>query len=273
MTKFLNAAKSVFGNRPVDYVTAILASTEKIGKSDRLVYFKINQVNAEAKKIVAGVQAALDAASKKASLVVISESLTPLSVGKGFFSVIAKNAVASLDYSDDSLKDKHVISANVFKDDSDNVWKLIGEGENRRLVQVSDEDQTEILKNAYNLNTRAQMASVIAQQSAINAGNFVSFYDTEKSVMASGFVSHYDYDLNKVVIVSEDLNAVGVEEDAILAAVPCPVAEKESVATAAVSDTAIEHAQSYINYLRTLYGADNSLIQGLKDLLKKKAYV
>ncbi len=58
------------------------------------------------------------------------------------------------------LKSLKVLSSNVFMDDDSAIWKLVGDGENRRLVQAINEDLSQILASRVAKSSNVVLANV-----------------------------------------------------------------------------------------------------------------
>jgi hypothetical protein len=90
-------------------------------------------------------------------------------------------------YSDESVGKMMPIQANLFTE-NDNIWKVVGEGDNRQLIQVSREDYVGMLENRRKiagLMTASDSNSLIPFAS----GDYVSFFNHNVEKMDFGTVA------------------------------------------------------------------------------------
>lgn len=216
----------------------------------------------DGKTVLAAVNSLLENVYGDSSYVAVAGSVYPIDINGRLFRLAVKRHTISLPYNDESLKGKHVINANVFKDETDNkLWKAVGEGDNRRLVLISEEDQTDVLKRLYNPNLRVAVASII-EKTFFMQGDCVAFYNEEKAEVDFGLAAAYDNENDKVSVITA-ADVVEVPSIAVLASTPA-ADPSSKIVTAGAADA----LQMYVNYLRSYYGGDNPLIKGYTDLLK-----
>ena len=87
----------------------------------------------------------------------------------------------------DTLKKEGFIhvAANVFSDPEDNMWSVVGEGANKRLVQESMEDYEAILSSR--LSRRRVHAAVENETPTFSNGDYVFYYSPTSSEVRAGF--------------------------------------------------------------------------------------
>jgi len=264
LSRLLTATASIAGLASVP-VGISVAEVHKLNK-DSIFDFEVNSnLGHTGEEIIAGVNSYLKEVTNSDNYTAVAGSLFPIDETGFRFRVAVKRNTVSLAYNDENLKDKHVISANVFKDASDDLWRLVGEGDNRRLVQISEEDQTEILKRAYNPNLKRALASVY-KELPCEAGDFVAYYNEDTASVEFGLAASYN-DKNKTIgVVSKDKKElVTAPSVAILAST-----NAVDFRTTSLEATASDALQQYINYLRSYYGENNALIEGFQSFLTSK---
>lgn len=97
---------------------------------------------------------------------------------------VALNAPAK-SYDTDGLKGMKVIAENVFADAQDKIWRAVGEGDSRMLVQDTEDDLSSLLvtRGSHSIAT----ASVDIQlEEAYAAGDGVLWYDADAEEVRSG---------------------------------------------------------------------------------------
>jgi len=262
MTKFnrlMTTAAAVAAKAPIGPAVE-LGEVHKL-KSDMIIDIDTLDKK-DGKTIIAAVNSLLENTFGNANYVAVAGSIYPIDNNGRLFRLAVKRHTTSLPYNDESLKGKHVINANVFKDETDNkLWKAVGEGDNRRLVLISEEDQTDVLKRLYNPNLRVAVASA-AEKSFVSQGDCVAFYNEEKAEVEFGLAASYD-NKDDVITVVTSSEVLDVPSIAVLACTPA--ADPISKVTTASTEDAM---QQYVNYLRSYYGGDNALIQGYMEVLK-----
>jgi hypothetical protein len=79
-----------------------------------------------------------------------------------------------------------LVRANVFQDGNENMWRGVGEGKNKRLVQVSSEDFEAIL------NARKQRNPITAAYSPLHCedGDYVQYFNPTTAALDFGFLVH-----------------------------------------------------------------------------------
>jgi hypothetical protein len=109
-------------------------------------------------------------------------------------SMVVANII-SKPYKEETTAGMRVIQANVFMDNESAIWKVVGKGENRRLVQNIREDFKSLITSRINSSRNELIASVINKgvpQIEVNPGDFVLFYNTESNAVDCGFALSED---------------------------------------------------------------------------------
>lgn len=113
------------------------------------------------------------------SLYSIDDSHVPM------YRCILFSKVESRPYDDENVKGMVATVANQFTDENDEIWKVIGSGKNKRLVQISEDDFDQILE------ARRQRNPVVASFNAIipyENGDYVRFFNNTMAAMDFGHV-------------------------------------------------------------------------------------
>lgn len=109
------------------------------------------------------------------------------------------------DYSEQNLRGMRAVSANVFADDSDNsIWRVIGDGDNRALVQNMKEDFSALLAARLERRAEAVVTANYAGEVPAN-GDYVYYYNPEFYQTGFGFaLTSSD---NKLQVYDRERNA------------------------------------------------------------------
>ncbi len=240
-------------------VAITLAKVTKLEK-DAIIHFNMASDH-DAATTLAGINEFLsDIGADKFEAV--AGSVFPIDKNARTYAAALKAKTVSLPYNDENLKNKLMISANVFKDESDDtMWRVQGSGESARIVQVSDEDQTEILRNVYNSSAKLALASSF-DKTVVLCGDMCAFYNEASAEVEFGIAVDATETGYKLV-TSKDKEVIEVVREAILAMTETEVGDYVATASDAVSAL-----QEYINYTRSLYNEKNEYITALESLLK-----
>lgn len=176
---------------------------------------------------------------------------------------IAAVNVESRPYTAESVKDMKLITANVFADKDDFMWTVVGEGENKRLVQTSEQD-FEALLTAAKSRRHSSVVAFVETELDVRPSDFTMFFNPASGEVDSGFAVTLEDGTFAVLSFTSGI-AVPVNKQCILIAAQDERFAKQPVT--AMSDG----AQAYIDYLRSLYGEDNDYIRAFVDALKKHA--
>ena len=185
--------------------------------------------------------------------------------------VIVKANIESHAYSDENVSKLglHLTTANVFVDDSNLVWKLIGEGDSRRIVLTSTDDYAKILASK-----RANMLIQAALDTDLSFefGDYVMFYNTASDQLDFGFAVNENDVLSrnsgKVEKVSAAalLEAAGYEEvNAMTKHMQLPGEAHNKILAGAKN-----HKEIFLDYWRKLYEG-TPIYSKLEQMLKQSA--
>jgi len=204
------------------------------------------------------------------SLFSISTSHVPM-----YRAIIAANA-ESKPYSEEAVKGMTAVQANVFQDSDDNLWKLVGTGNDRRIVQVGNEDFDALL--AAKQSRQAITASYSAHVE-YDDGDYVAFFNPITASIDYGFLTvrangqHY-------VLPRASSQETKIIPDQVVeaAAVHSVEIEKGKVmqGPAQWRQNAIEAgnygAKAYLDYTRTLYGG-TAFFKRLEEAIRHNGVV
>lgn len=182
--------------------------------------------------------------------------------------------LTSMEYTDESVKGMHVVRANVFTDESDNMWKVVGEGKSRRLVQMSEDNLDEILASRRARNV--VHASYTPDVTFAN-GDYVFYFDPKVNEVVAGFGLHTDK--GSVVIERESCEMRPVAPQQVVeafvgAALKSDTNEDLSLKVPPYKALATFDggmAKEYLEYARKLYGGTRFFTELEKWVSKKKS--
>lgn len=181
-------------------------------------------------------------------------------------------------YEEDTVKGMTVVTANVFSDEGDDMWKVVGEGNSRRLVQMSEDNLDELLASRCARNNNVIHASYTPDLAIAN-GDYVFYFDQKDHEVRAGFALH-TADKGTVVIERESgemrpIVPFQVVEAYIGAALKDPNTKEDyslkvpSYRATASFDGGM--AKEYLDYARKLYGGTRFFSELEKWVGKKKA--
>lgn len=160
-------------------------------------------------------------------------------------------------YTEASTKGMKLITANMYEDSNEDIWNVVGEGNDRNLVQLSDDDSEAIM--AARISKRSVTASTVDDVNfEVQNGDYVLAYDLVKDTVVSGFLLSFDDGIKVVdrnnlrnVTISHQGQIVACVEGASLNAdnKGLNINNKEIVATFTA-----DQAKAYLDYARVLYG-------------------
>jgi hypothetical protein len=177
-------------------------------------------------------------------------------------------------YNDDNLKNMKLVTANVFSEDSDKIWEVRGEGDDRVLVQIAGDNIEELLKTR---QERYQIATA-AMHALDDFGNFRNgdylLYMSTSEVLRGGFGWHlangndkspYVYDRRDKQLVRISPYQVveiasGLDEEYSVKF------DKPQEETAALSSEAVRH---YLDYMGRLFKG-TAYFTKLEQLMRDK---
>ena len=142
-----------------------------------------------------------------------------------------------------------VLAANIFEDSNSNIWRVVGEGDDRRIVMTSSDNLHEILSSKLSrkiVTTRTKLPTSVAAKT----GDFCKFFNATAGAMDFGFaVEHED---GKFSVVTEK----GEVE-----------ATRDSVVASIIGDTIEGMDDSYVEVAATQDGL-KKIVEYLGSLFK-----
>ena len=191
---------------------------------------------------------------------------------------LAEPLLESKPYEDEKVKGMTVVTANVFSDEGDNMWKVVGEGKSRRLVQMSEDNLDDLLASRAARNNNVVHASYVPDLAIAN-GDYVFYFDQKDHEIRAGFALH-TADKGTVVIERESGEMRPI--------VPFQVVEAFVGSALKNTETGEDHslkipsykttasfdggmAKEYLDYARKLYGGTRFFSELEKWVGKKKA--
>lgn len=240
-----------------DTASLELISVQPLGM-DSVVTFRTDGAKHEGKAYHAAFAGML---GEKGSLV--EGSVFAADESKHVYKGIIKSAVVSKKYSDEIIaSDKMtLVTANVFSDEDDNIWQVVGEGDSRSLVRKATEDFSQVLSMYYN---HSIVANDSYDHADVTPGFFVGFFDTDRREMSYGMVHSANTD--KVSVFTERQQIVEVAPSALVAGIAPD--NNLKVDTQHIQTASTDFGMAYVDYLRTLYGSNIPYIQALETLIK-----
>lgn len=174
------------------------------------------------------------------------------------------------DYSNEAVEGMVVIAANMFEDSNDTIWNVTGEGDNRKLVQLSEDNSDEIM--AARISRKSVTASAFSADDSlvdVKNGDYVLAYDVDRDEVVSGFILEFDDGVK--VIDRNTLNNVTIANAGfIIEAVDGESLEKNlGIKSNEVTATFTkEQAKAYLDYARVLY-AGTKYFADLEDWINR----
>lgn len=169
-------------------------------------------------------------------------------------SMIVVANVQSKPYDQKSVEGMKVITANVLEDADSGIWKVVGEGEDRRLVQASNDDLEGLLQAR---QARNVVTASVNDEIPFDNGDYLFYYDINQHEIRAGYGYHsdngiavFDRKSMKVVagVVPEQL--ITVVEASCIDADKQVKFERNHRAQAKLTSGM---AEAYLNYMRQLY--------------------
>jgi hypothetical protein len=195
-------------------------------------------------------------------------------------SMIIEANTEVLEYDETYIKDKmRVMSANVFVDDSDQtIWRVVGDGVDRMLVQSVHEDFAELL-NA-RLARRANQVVASANYIDINPenGDYIEYYNAEAGTLSWGFAVNTMEDLQVFDRAQQQLFKI-TAANILAAADGINLDNKYSLANRIMQDDRSRFAlaenispsalSAYVDYMRTLFAGTDYFAE-LEKLIRQR---
>jgi hypothetical protein len=176
---------------------------------------------------------------------IIANSINPVPYkGQKVFSMVVAANREVKDYADAEKESMKLITANVFQDSSESIWNVVGEGDARQLVQVSNEDYESILKSR--LSRRVVLSSVDATVD-FALGDYALCYNPLTASIDDGYLVKIDDKVHQFARNTETLRVISPEQ--IVDAFEVP---EEAYVLSSVAYTAAD-ASKYLDYMKKLY--------------------
>ena len=173
----------------------------------------------------------------------------------------------------DVRNNMRVITANVFADNEDKIWRVVESGGVKHLVQSISEDFAQLIKSRLARRSNEIVSSAVYNGIVPADGDYVMFYDTNNSAINYGFAMTVAGDLHVGSRHSNDFTKIDSSQ-VIMAADGDSLDRKHSLnhmmkaATPNESDFNSD-TEGYLNYMRQLF-AGTDYFQGLEKLLSNR---
>lgn len=187
---------------------------------------------------------------------------------------------------DEDLGDKfRVVANNVFMDGDDGLWRLVGEGDGRRLVQAVKEDLTAMLNARI---TRKGGANMVIASSRINyvgllpeRGDYTMYWSLADDNLRYGFAALAGDQLlvaNRHSDKIEKIHPTQVIDCAPPSNIPAELVKAADLPTAlshrpAPSDFTSAQATDFLGYWKKLYGSHPEFFSRLEGLISARRSV
>jgi hypothetical protein len=93
----------------------------------------------------------------------------------------------SRQYTEENVKGMSLVTANVFVDEDDNVWNVVGDGDTKRIVQVSSTDFDAILNEKIR-RSQITASSNLTTESPFIEGDYAMIYCPASDSLKYGFL-------------------------------------------------------------------------------------
>lgn len=187
---------------------------------------------------------------------------------------LAMPTAESKPYSEEVVKDMALASANIYIEGGSKIWKVVGEGDNKRLVQSSEDDLDEILNSR---KRYLNIASEVIETIPVSMHDFISFASTEDGhVMFGSIIGATDEHL--LVAPYKQATVAKISPYQVLVAVPAEEVDKqyeilpdfqkqgEKLSLANVTE---EDTTKNLDYYRKLWGDKAMFFEKLTQLLRE----
>jgi hypothetical protein len=178
---------------------------------------------------------------------VVEDSVRKLSDFGNLFGFFAVANTPSVEYKE--AANMKVLAANIFEDDENCIWKVVGTGDERRLVQTSNDNLDEIL--AAKLSRRIVTASY-EDHAVAKTGDFCVFFNTKSHKVESGFAAETDTGIQVFSTASKTWESA--PEKTILGSIEGSSIENQPI-QAQYLETAVtqESLKKMVDYMGKLY--------------------
>lgn len=194
--------------------------------------------------------------------------------GRTKATAIVQANTMSKPYSDDVAKSMQVISANVFMDKFDkSIWKVVGEGNDKRLVQSQQENFSALLSSRLKA-TRSQIVacSNTDYNMPFESADFGLYYSTARERLESGFILKHKAGITAFSMekeMYEDIKPEAVVRTIARETLPDSVFTEENFSdTFNLTDNEFTPTmkQNYATYMQFLYSG-TAYFKKLQELL------
>ena len=188
--------------------------------------------------------------------------------------LVAANVISKPVSRDELKTGFKMVSANVFMDDEDKIWRMQGDGDNRRLVQAIKEDFTALLASRV-ARSSTIVAGDIANYMGVtpNRGDYAIFYNTTAMDYDYGFTAIADGEIYVAPRTSTGIEKIVPEQiiDCVENA-DLPMEKRDtkilsmmlSNPKATTGNFSGDMAQEYLNYYRQIY-ADTPFFAAMEE--------
>jgi hypothetical protein len=177
-------------------------------------------------------------------------------------SIVGLNLV-NKEYDPSNANGMKLVTANIFADDDNIIWQVVGEGEDKRLVQTSADNIEDILQ-ARKSKMIATASISYSPVSNFDSGDYVWYFDTKRNECRGGFGVKVENQISVLDRKSSDYQQIN--ENQILLAVDVTPDFGKSV-TATLTNEAINR---HLDYMRKLFGQTEYFAK-LESMIRAKA--
>jgi hypothetical protein len=191
-------------------------------------------------------------------------------VDTGVYRCVLSATAESRPYSEENVKELklHPVRANIFMDeDNEVVWKLEGEGDTKRLVQDSKQDYGALLE------AKRSRTPIIASDDILTPyaeHDYAFFFNQELLAMDFGYVvnrNNNDYIFSRT---SNKLVPIVASTQVVIANQPEKIKSPEAKKHEMVISRNFS-IDSYLGYLREMYGSDNPYYKAMEAAIREHA--
>lgn len=177
----------------------------------------------------------------------------------------------SKDYTPETTKGMQVVTANMFMDESDNMWKVVGDEQNRRLVQMSNDNLDEILASRM---ARKVVHASYTPDVKVGNGDYIHYYEPKLGRVTAGFTMNVA-EVGQVVVERSTGAPYKVEAAQIVDTIPSKFLSEEfrvdiprHLTLAELTGTM---ASAHMDYMRKLYAGTPYFAKLEKLVAQKKS--
>lgn len=183
--------------------------------------------------------------------------------------IIAPNTEV-VPYTEEATQKMKVVRANMFVDDEDKIWRVVGDDESgRHLVQVSEDNYNEILS--------ARRSRLVVNASENNTlefanGDYIFYFSPETYTVKAGFGLHTNYK-GDVVFDRESGKTVEICKEQVVEAIDGTSLDEDKRADIKHSELSVDFgsdmASRHLEYMRKLYNGTD-YFRKLEELVNKR---